>query len=53
MFSYPSESRRTVYTTNTSESLNMTFQKVSKNHALFSNDETVFKLIYLALRNIS
>lgn len=53
MFSYPAEIRRAVYTTNTIESLNMTLRKVSKNRALFPNDEAVFKLLYLALRNIS
>jgi putative transposase len=53
MFSYPSEIRRAVYTTNTIESLNMTLRKVSRNRALFPNDEAVFKLLYLALRNIS
>jgi putative transposase len=53
MFGYPSEIRRAVYTTNTIESLNMTLRKVSKNRSLFPNDEAVFKLMYLALRNIS
>ena len=53
MFSYPSEIRRAIYTTNTIESLNMTLRKVSKNRPLFPNDEAVFKLMYLALRNIS
>jgi putative transposase len=53
MFSYPSEIRRAIYTTNTIGSLNMTLRKVSKNRALFPNDEAVFKLLYLALRNIS
>jgi putative transposase len=53
MFSYPAEIRRAVYTTNTIESLNMTLRKVSKNRSLFPNDEAVFKLMYLALRNIS
>jgi len=53
MFSYPEEIRRAVYTTNTIESLNMTLRKVSKNRAQFPNDEAVFKLMYLALRNIS
>jgi putative transposase len=53
MFSYPSEIRRAVYTTNTIESLNMTLRKVSKNRSLFPSDEAVFKLLYLALRNIS
>jgi hypothetical protein len=34
-------------------SLNMTLRKVSKNRSLFPSDEAVFKLLYLALRNIS
>ena len=53
MFGYPSEVRRAVYTTNTVESLNMTLRKILKNRPLFPNDEAVFKLMYLALRNIS
>ena len=53
MFSYPAEIRRVIYTTNTIESLIMTLRKVSKNRPLFPNDEAVFKLLYLALRNIS
>lgn len=53
IFSYPSEIRRVVYTTNTIESLNMTLRNVSKNRSLFPNDEVVFKLMYLALKNIS
>jgi transposase-like protein len=47
------EIRRAIYTTNTIESLNMTLRKVTKNQALFPNDEAVFKLMCLALRNIS
>jgi putative transposase len=53
MFGYPAEIRRAIYTTNTIESLNMTLRKVTKTRALFPNDEAVFKLMYLALRNIS
>src|SRR5918912_764781 len=53
MFSYPAEIRRAIYTTNTIESLNMTLRKVSKNRSLFPNDEAVFKLMFLALKNIS
>jgi putative transposase len=53
MFGYPGDIRRAVYTTNTIESLNMTLRKVSKNRSLFPSDEAVFKLLYLALRNIS
>ena len=53
MFGYHSEIRRAVYTTNTIESLNMTLRKITKNRSLFPNDEAVFKLMYLGLRNIS
>jgi putative transposase len=53
MFGYPAEIRRVIYTTNTIESLIMTLRKVSKNRPLFPSDEAVFKLLYLALRNIS
>ncbi|HEV7376639.1 MAG TPA: IS256 family transposase [Pyrinomonadaceae bacterium] len=53
MFGYPSEIRRAIYTTNTIESLNMTLRKITKNRSLFPSDEAVFKLMYLALRNIS
>jgi len=53
MFGYPSEIRRAVSTTNPIDSLNMTLRKVSKNRSLFPNDEAVFKLMYLALRNIT
>jgi putative transposase len=53
MFSYPAEIRRVVYTTNTIESLNMTLRKLTKNRSMFPNDEAVFKLMYLGLKNIS
>lgn len=53
MFSYPFEIRRAMYTTNTIESLNAARRKVSKKRLVFPNDEAVFKLMYLALRNIS
>lgn len=53
MFGYPGEIRRVIYTTNTIESLNMTLRKVTKNRSLFPNDEAVFKLMYLGLKNIS
>jgi putative transposase len=53
MFSFPPEVRRAVYTTNAIESLNMTLRKIIKNRSLFPSDEAVFKLLYLALRNVS
>lgn len=53
LFSYPPEIRRAIYTTNAIESLNMSLRKVTKNRGSFPNDESMFKLLYLALRNIS
>ena len=53
MFGYPPEVRRAIYTTNAIESLNMTLRKISKNRPLFPSDEALFKLLYLALKNIS
>jgi putative transposase len=53
MFGYPEGIRRAVYTTNAIESLNMSLRKVIKTRASFPNDEAAFKLLYLALKNIS
>jgi putative transposase len=53
MFSFAPEIRKAIYTTNTIESLNMTLRKIIKNRAMFPSDEAVFKILYLALRNIS
>src|SRR5258705_6409972 len=51
-FAHPPEIRKVVYTTNAIESLNMSLRKVTKARGSFPNDEAVFKLLYLALRNI-
>ncbi len=53
MFSFAPEIRKAIYTTNTIESLNMTLRKIIKNRAMFPSDEAVFKILYLALKNIS
>ena len=53
MFSFVPEIRRAIYTTNAIESLNMTLRKIIKNRAMFPSDEAVFKILYLALKNIS
>lgn len=53
MFSFTPEIRRAVYTTNAIESLNFSLRKIIKNRALFPNDEAVYKILYLALRNIA
>jgi putative transposase len=52
-FAYPADIRKVIYTTNSIESLNMSLRKVTKNRGSFPNDEAMFKLLYLALRNIA
>lgn len=52
-FAYPADVRKAIYTTNAIESMNMTLRKVIKNKRVFPNDESVFKLLYLAINNIS
>ena len=53
IFSYPKDIRKAIYTTNAIESLNMSLRKVTKNRGHFPSDEAMFKLLYLALRNIA
>ena len=53
IFDYPMEIRRVIYTTNAIESLNRSLRKVIKTKAVFPDEESVFKLMYLALNNIS
>lgn len=50
--SLPRELRRMVYTTNTVESLNYQLRRVLKTKGHFPNDDAVFKLLFLAIRNI-
>ena len=52
-FAYPGDIRKAIYTTNAIESLNMSLRKIIKNRASFPTDESVMKLLSLALRNIS
>lgn len=53
MFKYPPEVRRAIYTTNPIESLNMSLRKVTRNRRIFPNEQSVFKIIYLAVQKIS
>jgi putative transposase len=53
LFSYPEDIRKAIYTTNAIESLNMLLRKVTKNRGHFPSDESMFKLLYLALKNIT
>lgn len=52
-FAYPQAILKVIYTTNAIESLNMSLRKVTKNRGSFPNDEAMFKLLCLALNNIS
>ncbi|PLY00903.1 MAG: IS256 family transposase [Desulfuromonas sp.] len=52
LFSYPTDIRKAIYTTNAIESVNMSLRKVTKNRGSFPNDESMLKLLYLALQNI-
>lgn len=53
LFSFPEDIRRVMYTTNAIESVNMTLRKVTRNHRIFPTDESVFKVVYLAIQNIT
>jgi putative transposase len=50
-FAFPPEIRKVIYTTNAIESLNMTLRKVTKARGSFPNEESLTKLLYLALEN--
>ena len=52
-FAYSPEIRKVIYTTNVIESTNMSLRKVTKNRGSFPNDESMLKLLYLALNNIA
>ena len=52
-FDYPNEIRKVIYTTNAIESLNSSLSKISRSRHLFPTQESLFKLYYLSLRNIS
>ena len=52
IFDYPMAIRRVIYTTNAIESLNRSFRKIIKTKAVFPEEESVFKLLYLSMKNI-
>jgi putative transposase len=53
IFDYPMDIRRAIYTTNAIESLNRSLRKVIKTKAVFPDEDSVFKLMYLAMNNIA
>ena len=48
-FSYPENIRKAIYTTNAIESLNASLRKVVQKRSAFPTDESIFKVLYLAL----
>ncbi len=53
IFDFPPEIRKVIYTTNAIESLNASLRKITKTRRIFPTDDSVLKLFYLALHNIS
>ena len=51
-FSYGSQIRKLIYTTNTIEGFNRQLRKVTKSKALFPNDEALKKTLYLCTQDI-
>ena len=52
-FNYSKDVRRTIYTTNTIESLNFSLRKVTRNKSSFPDDNSIYKVMYLAIKNAS
>ena len=53
LFSYPTDIRKAIYTTNAIESLNSVIRKAIKKRKLFPSDESASKVVYLAIQNAS
>ena len=52
-FKFPQELRRLIYTTNAIEGFNRQLRKVTKAKSVFPTDESLFKMLYLAMMNIT
>ena len=52
-FEYSEPIRRIIYTTNTIEGFNRQIRKITKTKGGFNSDKSLFKLVYLAYRDIS
>ena len=53
LFDYPEDIRKAIYTTNAIESLNSVIRKAIKHRKNFRTDESVMKVIYLAMEKAS
>mgnify|MGYP000885211991 FL=1 len=52
-FKFPKEIRKLIYTTNSIESFNRQLRKVTKTKSVFPTDESLFKMLYLAMMDIT
>ena len=53
LFGYPEPIRKVIYTTTAIESLNAQLRKVTKKRGAFPTDDSVRKILYLAIRRVS
>ncbi len=53
LFSYPPDIRKAIYTTNAIESLNCVIRAAIKKRKVFPTDDSVRKVIYLAIKDAS
>ena len=52
-FKYPQEVRRLIYTTNAIEGFNRQLRKVTKSKSVFPSDDSLLKMLYLAMMDIT
>jgi len=52
-FKFPQEVRRLIYTTNPIEAFNRQLRKVTKSKSVFPTDDSLFKMLYLAMMDIT
>ena len=52
-FKYPPEIRKIIYTTNSIENFNRQLRKVTKSKTIFPTDDALFKMLYLAMMDIT
>ena len=52
-FDYPADIRKAIYTTNAVESLNSVIRRVIKKRNVFPTDDSVFKVVWLAIKDAS
>ena len=53
LFDYPDDIRKAIYTTNAIESLNSVIRKAIKHRKIFPSDNSVMKVVYLAMEKAS